>query len=147
MKTLIQRVKDCSVSVDNQIVGKIKNGLLVLLGITHTDTEKDADYLVRKLIHLRIFEDDSGKMNLSLIDKGYSVLVVSQFTLYGNCDKGRRPSFTRAAKPDDAEKLYHYFCDSMKTNGIHTETGIFQAMMDISMTNTGPVTLLLKSKA
>ncbi|GGM30829.1 D-aminoacyl-tRNA deacylase [Paraliobacillus quinghaiensis] len=144
MKAVIQRVNQASVRVDDEIVGSIERGLLVLLGVTHEDTEKDADYLFQKIINLRIFEDDEMKMNLSLKDIGGSLLSVSQFTLYGDCRKGRRPNFMEAAQPDHAKALYDYFNEKAKAE-VHTETGTFGAMMDISMVNSGPVTLLLDS--
>lgn len=146
MRAVIQRVKKSSVSVDNEPIGQIGKGLLVLLGVSESDNEKEADFLVDKLINLRIFEDENGKMNESLIQTGGEMLVVSQFTLYGDCRKGRRPSFIEAARPEKAIPLYEYFINSVKEKGIHVETGRFGAMMDVSLINDGPVTLIVKSK-
>ncbi|WP_112181448.1 MULTISPECIES: D-aminoacyl-tRNA deacylase [Paraliobacillus] len=146
MRAVIQRVNHASVSVKGEQVGEIGRGLMVLLGVTHEDTLKDADYLVQKIIHLRIFEDNSEKMNLSVKDIEGSILSVSQFTLFGDCRKGRRPNFMGAAKPDQAKECYDYFNQSIKNTGIHIETGLFGAMMDIDMVNNGPVTLILDSK-
>lgn len=146
MKAVIQRTNDASVSVDDKIVGEIDEGLVVLLGVTHEDTEEDIQYLVNKIINLRIFEDEAGKMNLSLRDKGGSILSISQFTLYADTRKGRRPSFIKAAKPDDANRLYEQFNDSLRQEGILVETGKFGAMMDVTFTNNGPVTIIIDSK-
>ncbi|MCG8616006.1 MAG: D-aminoacyl-tRNA deacylase [Desulfobacterales bacterium] len=146
MKAIVQRVKNAGVSVDNTTISSIGNGLMVLLGVGKGDTEKEADYLVDKIIHLRIFEDDQGKMNLSLKDVGGELLVVSQFTLLGDCRKGRRPSFTEAAPPAEAERLYTYFAQKASEAGIDVQTGQFQANMDVSLINQGPVTLMLESK-
>ncbi|MFA1820517.1 D-aminoacyl-tRNA deacylase [Virgibacillus oceani] len=146
MKAVIQRVKDASVSVHGEKVGEIDHGLTVLLGVTHEDTLEDAKYLVNKIIHLRIFEDENNKMNRSLIDVGGSVLSISQFTLYGDTKKGRRPSFTKAAKPDEALSYYEKFNQLMKEQGLHVETGSFGEMMDVQLTNSGPVTLIIDSK-
>ncbi|WP_117169135.1 D-aminoacyl-tRNA deacylase [Paraliobacillus sediminis] len=146
MKAVIQRVNHANVSVKDERVGEIGRGLMVLLGVTHEDTLKDADYLVQKIIHLRIFEDDSEKMNLSVKDVEGSILSVSQFTLYGDCRKGRRPNFMKAAKPDYAKECYDYFNQSIEEAGIHLESGLFGAMMDIELVNSGPVTLILDSK-
>jgi D-tyrosyl-tRNA(Tyr) deacylase len=146
MKAVIQRVKNASVSVHNEKVGEIDHGLAVLLGVTHEDTQEDAKYLVNKIIHLRIFEDENNKMNRSLMDVGGSVLSISQFTLYGDTKKGRRPSFTHAAKPDDALAYYEQFNQLIKEQGVHVETGNFGAMMDVQLTNSGPVTLIIDSK-
>ncbi len=145
MRAVLQRVENAWVMVKEECVGRIGSGLLIFLGIGRDDTEKDADYLVEKTIHLRIFEDDDGKMNHSLLDRNLSALVVSQFTLWGDCRKGRRPSFTQAAPPDEAERLYQYFVDGMKGKGIRVDTGRFQAMMDVHLINDGPVTFLLDS--
>ena len=144
MKLVVQRVKQASVKVDEDIVGKIDKGYLVLIGITHTDTKEIADYLVQKLIKLRVFEDENGKMNLSLKDVNGSLLLVSQFTLYADCSSGNRPSFTDAAKPDIANELYEYFCNQCKENQIEVQKGIFGADMKVSLINDGPVTIILE---
>ena len=144
MKLVVQRVKQASVKVDEDIVGKIDKGYLVLIGITHTDTKEIAEYLVKKLCNLRIFEDEQGKMNLSLKDVGGKLLIVSQFTLYANCESGNRPSFTDAAKPDIANELYEYFCNKCKENQIEVQKGIFGADMKVSLINDGPVTIILE---
>lgn len=146
MKALIQRVKQAQVMVDGNQVSAIGPGILVLLGVQDGDTEKDADYLVEKIVHLRIFEDDQGKMNRSLKDLGLAILVVSQFTLLGDCRKGRRPSFTRAALPDLAERLYNYFIEKAKDSGVPAAGGTFQALMEVSLINHGPVTLMLDTR-
>ncbi len=146
MRAVIQRVTSSSVTVDNKQISKIGPGLLVLLGVTHSDEPADAEYLADKVANLRIFEDTDGKMNLSVIDTGTEILVVSQFTLYGDCKKGRRPSFIKAAKPDKAEKLYDYFTEQIKTKGIPAQSGRFRAMMEVSLVNDGPVTLIVESK-
>ena len=146
MKAVVQRVKKSQVKVENTIVSNIGNGLLVLLGVQEDDTQKDADFLVEKIINLRIFEDDNGKMNISLKDVKGELLVVSQFTLLGDCRKGRRPSFIKAAPPEKAKELYEYFIDQALELGIVTKSGVFQAMMDVSLINQGPVTLLLDTK-
>lgn len=146
MKAVIQRAKDASVLVGGEVVGSIDNGLVVLLGITHEDTIEDAKYLVQKIIHLRIFEDENEKMNLSLKDTDGSLLSISQFTLYGDTRKGRRPNFMQAARPDDALELYNQFNELVKEQDIHVETGKFGEMMDVQLTNSGPVTLIIDSK-
>ena len=146
MKAVVQRVKSAHVAVDNTIISNIGNGLMVLLGIQDGDTEKEADFLVEKIIHLRIFEDDRGKMNLSLKDLKSELLVISQFTLMGDCRKGRRPSFTRAADPDRANTLYEYFIGRAIESGVVTKSGQFQADMDVSLVNQGPVTLVLDTR-
>ncbi|OAB40728.1 D-aminoacyl-tRNA deacylase [Paenibacillus antarcticus] len=146
MKVVVQRCKEASVTVSGDIVGKIDQGLMVLVGVTHEDTEKDAKYLVEKIAGLRIFEDDLGKMNHSVVDMGGAILSVSQFTLYGDCRKGRRPNFMAAAKPDIAKDLYEYFNRELIAKGIHVETGQFGEMMDVSFTNWGPVTLIIDSR-
>ena len=146
MKAVVQRVKESSVSVDGQIVGKIGKGLMVLLGVAEEDTPKDADYLADKIINLRIFEDENGKMNLSLLDVKGELLAVSQFTLLGNCRKGRRPSFIQAARPEKAEELYEYFIQQVSQKGIPVQTGKFGAMMAVSLINEGPVTLIVESR-
>ncbi|ASS92017.1 D-tyrosyl-tRNA(Tyr) deacylase [Bacillaceae bacterium ZC4] len=146
MKVVVQRARNANVKVDGQVVGSIEFGLMVLVGVTHEDTEKDAEFLADKVANLRIFEDEEGKMNLSLLDVGGEVLSVSQFTLYGDCRKGRRPNFMQAAKPDIAEKLYESFNDKLREKGVRVETGSFGAMMAVEFTNVGPVTLIIESK-
>ena len=145
MRAVIQRVSRAQVSVGEEVVGKIGAGLLVLLGIAKTDTQADADYLAGKIVGLRIFEDESGKMNLSLAETGGSVLAVSQFTLYGDVRKGRRPSFDEAAPPQLANGLYEYFVSKIREAGLVCETGRFQARMEVELVNDGPVTILLDS--
>ncbi len=146
MKVVVQRAKEAKVTVGEKVVGEIENGVMVLVGITHDDTEADAEYLAEKIAHLRIFEDKTGKMNDSLLDVGGQVLSVSQFTLYGDCKKGRRPNYMNAAKPDEANELYEYFNVKLREMGLHVETGVFGAMMDVQFTNVGPVTLIIESK-
>ena len=144
MKLVIQRVKNASVSVDEKVVGKINQGFLVLLGIKTEDTKKDADYLVRKLINLRVFSDENDKMNLSIKQINGELLIISQFTLYGECKKsGNRPSFTDAARPDIAIPLYEYFIEECKKEIPIVETGIFGADMKVNLLNDGPVTILI----
>ncbi|MDO4589447.1 MAG: D-aminoacyl-tRNA deacylase [Fusobacterium sp.] len=143
MRAVVQRVKNSSVSVDGKKIGEIGNGLLVLLGVTHTDTEKDVNWLANKIKDLRIFEDESGKMNLSLEDIKGELLVISQFTLYGNCIKGRRPSFTEAGRPEIAEPLYEKFLEKCRSFNIKTECGEFGADMKVELLNDGPVTLII----
>ncbi|MGY0566463.1 D-aminoacyl-tRNA deacylase [Bacillus safensis] len=146
MRLVVQRVTNASVKVEEEITGAINEGYMVLVGVTHEDTEEDVLYLAEKLAHLRIFEDENGKMNRSLLDIKGSVLSVSQFTLYGDTRKGRRPNFMKAAKPDAANSLYECFNKTVREKGIHVETGRFGAMMDVSLTNSGPVTILMDSK-
>lgn len=146
MRAVIQRVKEASVRVDGKIVGKIDKGLLVLLGVGNGDDEKDLDYMVDKVIGLRIFEDGNNKMNLSLMDISGELLVVSQFTLYGDVRKGKRPSFTQSADPKIAEELYKKFIDKCIVKGIKTENGMFGADMDVSLINDGPVTIMIDSQ-
>ncbi len=146
MKAVVQRVTHAGVTIDSKSVSRIEIGLLVLLGVGHEDTQKDADYLVDKITNLRIFEDENQKMNISIKDVKGELLVVSQFTLMGDCRKGRRPSFIHAAKPDTANTLYEYFIDRAKASGIPTRSGVFQAMMDVNLVNQGPVTLILDTK-
>ncbi|MCR1953609.1 D-aminoacyl-tRNA deacylase [Clostridioides mangenotii] len=145
MRSVVQRVTSSSVTVDEDIIGKIDKGLMVLLGVTHDDTSKDVDYMIDKILNLRIFEDEDDKMNLSLKDIGGELLVVSQFTLYGDCRKGRRPSFTNAARPEQANKLYEEFVAKAKAQGLNVGTGQFGAHMMVDLTNDGPVTILLDS--
>ncbi len=146
MRAVVQRVSSASVSVKGKLIGKIGNGLLVLLGVRSSDTRDDADYLVDKLLNLRIFEDNDGKMNRSLIDTSGELLVVSQFTLYGDTRRGRRPSFIEAAPPERANTLYEYFVSQTKRYTKKVATGQFQAMMDVQLVNSGPVTILLDSE-
>lgn len=146
MKAVIQRARNASVEVKGKIVGTIDNGLVILLGVTHEDTIEDAKYLANKIAHLRIFEDDKGKMNLSLKDIDGDVLSISQFTLYSDTKKGRRPNFMQAAAPDHAKKMYDVFNELIKDMSVHVETGVFGAMMDVKLTNVGPVTIILDSK-
>lgn len=146
MRVVIQRVKNASVTVDGEIVGKIGKGILVLLGVAVADTEKDALYLLEKTLNLRIFEDSDAKMNLSLRDIAGELLIISQFTLYGDVRKGRRPSFIEAAPPEKANRLYEYFVSVARQKLLRVETGKFQAMMDVALINDGPVTILLDSE-
>ena len=146
MRAVIQRVTRCEVRVEDGIVGRIGPGLLVLLGVAREDTAKDADYLVSKLLHLRVFEDSQGKLNLSLLDIGAQMLVVSQFTLLADCRKGRRPSFVQAAGPELAKQLYDYFVAQVAGQGVAVQTGRFGAAMQVSLVNDGPVTLIVDSQ-
>ncbi|MGW8424507.1 D-aminoacyl-tRNA deacylase [Peribacillus simplex] len=146
MRVVLQRSKAAKVVVADQIIGQIDSGLVLLVGITHGDTIDDAAYLADKIVNLRIFEDENEKMNYSLLDVGGSILSVSQFTLYGDCRKGRRPNFMDAARPEEANELYEAFNEELRKKGVHTETGQFGAMMDVQLTNDGPVTLILESK-
>lgn len=146
MRAVVQRVKKASVTVDNKVVGEILNGFVVLLGVEKEDEQKDLDYISEKVLNLRVFEDEAGKMNRSLVDVGASILAVSQFTLYGDCRKGRRPGFDRAAPPEMAEKFYKEFILKCRNGGIQVETGIFRADMLVEIHNDGPVTILLDSK-
>lgn len=145
MRAVVQRVSSAQVSVDNDVLGKIGLGLLVLLGVAKSDTQADADYLAQKIPGLRIFNDESGKMNLSVAEAGGAILAVSQFTLYGDVRKGRRPSFDQAAAPQVANELYEHFVRKVRESGIACETGRFQAMMQVELVNDGPVTILLDS--
>lgn len=147
MRVVLQRVSTAAVLVDGQVTGEIGRGLLVLLGVGKEDREADADWLTAKLVQLRIFPDDAGKMNLSLADIGGEILVVSQFTLLGDCGRGRRPGFDAAAPAESARRLYEYFVDRLRSSGLKVETGIFQADMQVSLTNSGPVTLIVDSPA
>jgi len=146
MRAVVQRVSEARVKVGNQLKGEIDTGLLVFLGVAQDDQQGDADYLAEKIVNLRIFEDEEGKMNLSALDLGKEILVVSQFTLYGDCRNGRRPSFFEAAPPEMADELYRYFVEQVNKTGLKVETGQFQAMMDVELVNDGPVTLLLDSR-
>lgn len=145
MRAVVQRVSSSKVTVENSVIGQINKGLLVLLGVTHEDTSKDVDYMIDKILNLRIFEDENDKMNLSLKDVGGELLVVSQFTLYGDCRKGKRPSFSNAAKPDLATKLYEEFIEKATSQDIVVGTGQFGAHMMVDLINDGPVTMLLES--
>jgi len=146
MRSVIQRVKQASVIVKGEIVGKISTGLMVLLAVGRDDGEKDVTWMVDKLVGLRIFEDEVGKMNLSVQDVGGDILLVSQFTLYGDCRSGKRPSFTSAAPPERAKALFERIVEATRSRGLKVETGVFQAEMDVQMINDGPVTLLLDSE-
>lgn len=146
MKVVLQRSKQAKVEVDGSVVGEISKGFVLLVGVTHEDTEEDAAYLAEKIVHLRVFEDENEKMNHSLKDVSGEILSVSQFTLYGDTRKGRRPNFMNAAKPDHALTIYNRFNDLLRERGIHVETGEFGAMMDVSLLNDGPVTLIIESK-
>lgn len=146
MRAVIQSVKQCSVHVDSAVVGTIGRGLLVFLGVTREDDASNADYLAAKVSSLRIFPDTQGKMNLSLLETGGAMLVVSQFTLLGDCRKGRRPSFGHAADPDLAERLYQYFVEQVRGHGIQVQTGRFGAKMAVELINDGPVTFIVESK-
>lgn len=146
MRAVVQRVSSSKVTVDENTVGKIEKGLMVLLGVTHDDDAKDVDYMVEKILNLRIFEDENEKMNLSLLDTKGELLVVSQFTLYGDCRKGRRPNFMDAAKPEIANELYEEFMKKAGECGIKVESGQFAAHMIVDIVNDGPVTMLLDSK-
>ena len=145
MRAVLQRVSQASVKVDGSVTGAIDRGLLVLLGIEEQDTAAEADYLVDKTLGLRVFPDEQGKMNLNVFQAGGSLLVISQFTLVGDCRKGRRPSFDHAAGPQKALALYEYFVGRARENGIRVETGVFQAHMDVDLVNDGPVTILIDS--
>jgi D-aminoacyl-tRNA deacylase len=147
MRAVIQRVKQSAVTVDDRLVSNIGMGLLVLIGVADDDGPQDVKFLADKIIGLRIFEDAAGKMNLSLMDVGGEMLVVSQFTLFGDCRKGRRPSFISAAPPDRAEFLYETFIAHVRQSGVIVKTGVFGAMMDVSLINNGPVTLILDTRA
>ena len=145
MRAVVQRVKQSSVTTGGNMIGQINAGLLILLGIGQGDDIEDINYLVDKIINLRIFSDGEGQMNLSAVEEKKELLVVPQFTLYGDCRQGRRPSFSSAASPGEARKLYHKFVDKIKQSGLKVETGKFQAVMDVKLINDGPVTMLLDS--
>ena len=146
VRAVIQRVKRASVRVSGENVGEIGSGLLVLLGVSREDKEADADYLARKVLTLRIFDDADGKMNVAVAETGGSALVVSQFTLYGDARGQNRPSYVRAARPEEARRLYEYFVEKLRAAGLHCETGRFQEMMEVELVNDGPVTILLDSE-
>ncbi|MFC0415823.1 D-aminoacyl-tRNA deacylase [Cytobacillus solani] len=146
MRVVVQRSKEASVTVDGEIVGSITKGFVLLVGVTHEDTIEDAQFLAEKIANLRVFEDDAGKMNLSILDQGGEILSVSQFTLYGDCRKGRRPNFMEAARPEHAVKIYEALNTCLEDKGIKVATGIFGAMMDVQLINDGPVTLIVDSK-
>lgn len=146
MRLVVQKVSQSNVKIEGQVVGEIGNGFMVLVGITAGDDEVIVEKMVDKLVNLRIFEDENDKLNLSLLDVKGSILSISQFTLYANCKKGRRPSFIDAAKPDISSPLYDLFNDKLEGKGIHVERGVFGAMMEVSLVNDGPVTIILDSK-
>ena len=146
MRAVVQRVSHAQVKVDGKVVGKIEKGYLVLLGVKEGDTTKEADFLANKVVNLRVFEDENDKMNLSIKDVVGEMLIVSQFTLYGDASHGNRPSFTEAAKPEEANSLYEYFCEKVGQE-VHVEKGVFQAEMKVELLNDGPVTILLEKEA
>ena len=147
MRAIVQRVSKGKVTVEDQTIGAIEKGFVVLLGVGQEDNDKDIEYLADKIMNLRVFEDENGKMNISLTDMGGELLIVSQFTLYGDCRKGKRPSYDKAARPEAAEELYNRFVDYCRRNySVKVETGKFQAMMMVEINNDGPVTLMLDSK-
>ncbi|WP_423799185.1 D-aminoacyl-tRNA deacylase [Neobacillus sp. SAB-20_R2A] len=146
MRIVVQRSKAAKVTVGGEVIGQIEKGLVLLVGVTHDDKIEDAAYLADKIVNLRIFEDANEKMNMSLLDVGGEILSVSQFTLYGDCSNGRRPSFIKAARPEYAVEIYETFNHLLREKGVHVETGQFGAMMDVQLTNDGPVTLIVESK-
>ena len=146
MKVVLQRTKQASVTVNQEVTGSISHGYMLLVGITHEDTMKDVDYCARKVAEIRLFEDEDGKMNRSIHEVSGQILSVSQFTLYADTKKGRRPSFVNAARPDIAKPLWDAFNDALRENGLHVETGIFGANMDVALVNDGPVTIIIESK-
>lgn len=145
MRVILQRSGRASVSVDGEVTGLIEKGYVLLVGITHDDTEQNADYIAKKVAGLRLWEDEDGKMNRAIDEVNGAVLSVSQFTLYGDVKKGRRPSFIEAARPEIAEPLWEYFNEALKNQGLHVETGVFGAMMDVELINDGPVTIIVES--
>jgi len=146
MKAVIQRSEEASVTVDEKITGKISKGIVILIGVNQSDTEKDAEYLAEKIANLRLFESEEKEFNTSILENSKEALVISQFTLYANTKKGRRPDFAEAAKSDTAKPLYEHFCEELKNKGIKIEKGVFGAMMKVKLTNSGPVTIILESK-
>lgn len=146
MRVILQRSKQASVTVDGQVTGAIQKGFVLLVGITHSDTEEDVAYVAKKIADLRIWEDEDGKMNRSIAEAGGGILSISQFTLYADTRKGKRPSFIEAARPEQAKPLWEAFNEQLKANGLHVETGIFGAMMDVALINDGPVTITIESK-
>ncbi|MEK5185713.1 D-aminoacyl-tRNA deacylase [Solibacillus sp. FSL W7-1324] len=146
MRVILQRSKQASVTVDGQVTGAIQKGYVLLVGITHSDTEEDIKYVAKKITDLRIWEDEDGKMNRSIIDAGGDILSISQFTLYADTRKGKRPSFVEAARPEQAKPIWEAFNEQLKANGLHVETGVFGAMMDVALINDGPVTITIESK-
>lgn len=146
MKVVIQRSREASVQVGGEVTGEIEGGYVLLVGITHSDTEEDIRYVAGKVANLRLFEDEDGKMNRSILDSGGSILSVSQFTLYADTRRGRRPGFTDAARPEQAEPLWERFNEELRSLGLRVETGIFGAMMDVRLVNDGPVTVIVESK-
>jgi len=146
MRVVVQRSKEAKVTVEGNVTGSITKGFVVLVGVTHDDQDKDAAFLAEKVANLRVFEDENGKMNRSLLDVAGEVLSVSQFTLYGDCRKGRRPNFMDAARPEHANEIYEQFNSKLREKGLKVETGVFGAMMDVQLTNDGPVTLIIDSQ-
>jgi len=146
LKVILQRSKKATVTVDGQVTGAIEQGYVLLVGLTHGDTKADADYIANKIAKMRLWEDTDGKMNHSILDHGGAILSVSQFTLYADIRKGNRPSFIEAARPEEAEPLWEYFNETLRYLGLHVETGVFGAMMDVQLTNDGPVTIIIESK-
>ena len=144
MKFVIQRVTEASVTIDGKVNGKIGNGLMILIGISAEDTKEQADWIAHKIANMRIFEDGEQHMNRSILDVGGEILAVSQFTLYADCRKGNRPNFMAAGRPEMSEPLYEYLCDALRDHGIHVETGIFGADMQVALVNDGPVTIILE---
>jgi len=146
VRVVVQRSKEASVTVDGQVTGAIGHGFVLLVGITHSDTLDDVAYVAKKVANLRLFEDEDGKMNHSIVEHGGAILSVSQFTLYGDTKKGRRPSFIDAARPEQAKPLWDAFNEALRGHGLHVETGVFGAMMDVALINDGPVTVIVESK-